>query len=134
MNGMIRPVSILLVMISAPVAAEDADKTLKLDNNPFKNIEVFCENQDDIKPSENDFKLIDYHTMSSDRGERQVIVTIKNTSSGGRSLNSSHFVATLGNCQYIKPIKFERKFMGKEVLTLTLDFGYSQYPILQVLN
>ncbi|WP_105188846.1 hypothetical protein [Pseudoalteromonas sp. T1lg48] len=126
--------AVSLLMASTYGQTEDADKTLRLDNTPFKNSEIYCENDKELHPFQNEFELLDYYSMSSDEGERQVIVTVENSSSGGRSLNHTHFVAILGNCEHINPMKFERKFNGKEIVTLTLNFGFSKFPILKVIN
>ena len=84
-------------------------------------------------PDENDFEFIDYSAMSSEEGERYILATIKNTSTGFRILKQDDIIAILGDCSRITPVPFERKFKGSEILTLRLYFGLKKYPILKVL-
>lgn len=122
-----------LLLSGLQVSAAEPSHTLQFEMTPYKNSEVFCENDERIHPAANDFELVDYHLMSSELGERLVLATIKNTSSGLRILKKEYAVAILGDCSRIFPAELERKFQGKETLTVQLDFGVLKYPVLKVL-
>ena len=123
---------ILLIPVSS--VAVETDKTLSFEVTPYKHTKIYCENDDNIKPSKNDFELLDYTALSSEQGDRFVLVTIKNTSSGQRLFNQSSVVAILSDCTRIRPLNIELTFSGNEVLTKQLNFGINKYPILKLIN
>lgn len=123
-----------LWIISNPSWAIDKDKTLRFEVTPYKNSQVYCDNNKRIKPTKNDFELLDYTAMSSDQGDRIVLVTLKNVSNGQRLFNQSHIIAVLGDCSRTAPANIEKKFSGSEILTIRLNFGLNRYPILKLLN
>lgn len=125
---------ILINAFSGYAVALDKDLTLRFENIPYKNAEVYCENDQKIKPTANDFELIDYTAMSSDQGNRYVLATIRNKSSGQRLFNQNHIIAILGDCSRIKPLSVEQKYEGKQTITTQLNFGVSRYPILKVIT
>jgi len=124
---------LLVNTFSSAAIAVDTDLTLRFENIPYKTSEVYCENEQKIKPTTNDFELIDYTAMSSDQGNRYVLATIRNKSSGQRLFNQNHIIAILGDCSRIKPLSVEQKFEGKQTITTQLNFGISRYPILKVI-
>ncbi|NVJ59586.1 MAG: hypothetical protein HWE27_04305 [Gammaproteobacteria bacterium] len=125
--------SFTLVVVSSFGFSADNNQALKFEDLPYKNAKVYCENDDNIYPDENDFEFIDYSAMSSEDGERYILATIKNTSSGFRILKQGDILAILGDCARINPKSFERKFKGGEVFTMRLFFGVNKFPILKVL-
>ena len=121
------------LFIAVQTTHAEPSQTLQFEVAPYKNSDVFCENDQRINPGANDFELLDYHLMSSEVGERLVLATIKNTSSGLRILKKDYVVAILGDCSRMFPAELERKFQGKQTLTVQLDFGVLKYPVLKVL-
>lgn len=124
---------LVFTLITTSVQASDQSSALKFEDLPYKNTKVHCENDANIFPDENDFEFIDYSAMSSEEGERYILATIKNTSTGFRILKQDDILAILGDCSRITPVAFERKFKGSEIITLRLYFGINKYPILKVL-
>ena len=124
------------VLVSVDSYASDvdvADTTLKFENSPFKNVELRCSHKEDIRPTKSDFELVDYAVMSSEIGDRFALLTVSNKSSGQRIFNQSHIVAVLGDCSRKHPYSFERKFLGNEDITLTVQFGLSRFPLVKII-
>lgn len=124
---------ILINTFPGPAVALDKDLTLRFENIPYKAAEVYCENDQKIKPTKNDFELIDYTAMSSDQGDRYILATIRNQSTGQRLFNENHVIAILGDCTRIKPLSVVQKYEGNQTITTQLNFGVSRYPILKVI-
>lgn len=108
------------------------ETTLRFEVSPFKDRPLFCEREDALVPDKHSFQLVDYVLMSSDRGERFALVTLKNQSTGQRILSQNHLVAVMGNCQARRPLPIEKRFAGAETLTIRLNFGLSKFPILKI--
>ena len=89
-------------------------------------------NNDNRHPDQSDFKVLTYVTMSSERGERWVTLTVENNSSGQRFLQADHIMAIFadGSRKHPNPVKI--KFEGKEKQSLNLNFGLNKFPILSV--
>ncbi|HEY7773675.1 MAG TPA: hypothetical protein VIC26_10875 [Marinagarivorans sp.] len=101
---------------------------------PLKEVELYCDEDDNITPAKNDFAILGYSMMSSEAGERHVLLTLKNNSTGQRLFNQDQLVAILGDCTRKKPLRVEKKFGGGERVTLQINFGYSRFPILKLMN
>lgn len=124
-----------LTIFAAPsFAADRTDKTLTFEPTPFKNSELFCENDNDIFPAKNEFELINYSIMSSEEGERFGFITLRNTSSGQRIFTQDQLLAILGDCSRKPPQPIEKKFAGNETISLQVNFGLSRFPILKLIT
>ena len=85
-----------------------------------------------LKPRANDFELIHYAPMSNKKGERWVLITVKNTSTGRRFLKSEHIVATFVNEEQINPIDLNESVDGGKVFSKTIFFGVNKFPIVML--
>ena len=70
--------------------------------------------------------------MSSESGERWALLTVKNLEGGQRTLNQNHLIALLANGQRISPEKFSLQFKGNDLLSISVKFGKSKFPVLMV--
>jgi hypothetical protein len=85
-----------------------------------------------LRPKANDFELERFEPMSNRIGERWVLITVKNTSSGRRFLKSEHIVATLANAKQTNPAQINESVDPGETITKTIFFGVHQFPILML--
>jgi hypothetical protein len=92
------------------------------------------ENETRQYPKSSDFVLQVYHPMSTQEGERAALVTIKNTASGKRFFEAEHVLALLANGERVTPTMAKQKYAleGGESLTVTLEFGKHDYPLISV--
>lgn len=70
--------------------------------------------------------------MSSLIGERWASVTLRNTASGNRKFDSSKLMALLANGERVHPHSYRYMFDGNQTLTLSINFGVSKFPLLEV--
>ncbi|BCD95932.1 hypothetical protein [Marinagarivorans cellulosilyticus] len=126
--------SLSLAMLSQTAFSSEVVNTLSFEVTPHKNSQLHCQNDDNIKPEKSDFELVDYTAMSSEIGERVILVTLKNRSTGQRIFNHKQVIAILGDCTRKHPQAIEQKFAGGEIITTQLHFGYSKYPLLKLLT
>lgn len=111
---------------------EDKDIILHFDQPPAPINQFKFKQSDRLKPTRNNFRLIEAMFMSNNIGERWAIVTIENTSSGKRFLKNDHIIATLANGEQSQAFGLDDTFEGGEVLTKTIHFGDHKFPIVQV--
>jgi hypothetical protein len=111
-------------------AAEN--EILSIDRAVASNLHLSFPNDNNIQPSRSDFEIINYVLMSSESGERWVTITLKNTSSGVRSLEQEHIMGLFANGDRKSPENYPLSFKGKEMQTFTVSFGESKFPILAV--
>ncbi len=114
------------------MADEDYNEIIHFEEAPFKEVPVYCEDKNVIEPRQSDFEILEYALMSSKQGHRYALITIKNTSSGQRSINNQHMIAILANCKRSYPLNLEHKFDGNEIVTMEVNFGIKRFPILKV--
>ncbi len=127
-------IPVTLFSLLAVSSERDSELSLRFEDSPFKNTAVYCEEEKSVVARSNDFEIVNYALMSSERGHRHALLTIKNTSSGQRTLIGEHLVAILANCDRIYPIDFEVIFKGNELITKEVDFGINRFPIIQITN
>ncbi|BBN83648.1 hypothetical protein PA25_36330 [Pseudoalteromonas sp. A25] len=123
---------VVLLFMSVHVQAQERVYTF---DNTLTNIPSNAFTNDQRKyPKESDFKVQAYASMSSADGERAALVTIKNTSSGNRFFESPHIMALFADGQRVAPKMSADKYTvgGHDTLTLTLEFGRYNYPIVNV--
>ena len=129
--GVLRLLYIFILMLfSQGLAAEDT--VLSIDREVSGDIPAFFPNENDVAPTEGDFEIVDYVLMSSELGERWAVVTLENMSAGKRLFESEHIHALFANGKRRAPHEFTHSFKGKEVVSVTLQFGISKFPILEI--
>lgn len=127
--------SICLALLAMPAAAERPllpPELLMVDKQAMAPDELAFPNDDKISPSVSDFELVSFVLMSGDNGERWAALTLKNTSSGTRFLQSTHLLALFANGERKAPLKVKQRFRGNETLSLNVPFGIHKFPILSV--
>ena len=67
-------------------------------------------NDSNVQPNISDFNVVNYIVMSNESGERWAVITVKNESSGTRTLNESHLLGLFANGERLEPLKFEQNF------------------------
>ncbi|MBD1582596.1 hypothetical protein [Pseudoalteromonas sp. S16_S37] len=122
----------VLLLISYQIQAQDSvymfdNSVAKLPSNAFSN-------EARKYPKEGDFMVHAFFPMSTEQGDRAALVTIKNISSGKRFFENTHVMALLADGQRITPLMNADKYTlgGNETLTLTLEFGRHNYPIVSL--
>lgn len=124
---------IILTLISTTSLANNYDRdALTVDRVVDQNIEFNFPNDNNIYPEVSDFEILNYVVMSNEYGERQVTVTLENSSSGNRIFVSDQIMALFANGKRVSPFEEKISFKGGETQTITLNFQNSKYPILRV--
>ncbi|ATD09604.1 MULTISPECIES: hypothetical protein [Pseudoalteromonas] len=119
-------------LLMLAVNAQAAEEALTIDSVVSNNMELAFPNDANIYPDISDFKVLNAVLMSNENGERWAMITIKNESSGRRTLTQKHLLALTANGQRIAPMKLSESFDGGETLSLTLAFGENKFPLLNV--
>ncbi len=88
--------------------------------------------QDPLYPDNSDFALLDVRLMSNRNGERWALITLENTASGQRILESDDIVATFADGLQVNPITIKEKIAGGEIRTVAINFGHHRFPIASV--
>ncbi|ASD69612.1 hypothetical protein [Pseudoalteromonas piscicida] len=119
-------------LLMLAVNTQAAEEALTIDSVVPNSIELAFPNDANIYPDISDFKVLNAVLMSNESGERWAMITIKNQSSGRRTLTQKHLLALTANGQRIAPMKLSESFDGGETLSLTLAFGENKFPLLNV--
>ena len=123
-------VAVLLCLSFSTFSEEN--ETLNIEQVVSDRVELAFPNEDNIEPDLSDFTVKNYILLSNDLGERWVVVTLKNESSNHRTLTEKHLLSTLANGEHIFPADFSQTFKGKEVMSVTINFGLNKFPILSI--
>ncbi|MDP5136181.1 hypothetical protein ORJ04_09490 [Rheinheimera baltica] len=120
------------ILLACSFGAYANEDVLSVDTIVSNSFDLVFPNESNIQPEQSDFKVNNFILMSNEAGERWVVVTMSNTSSGRRSLTHKHLMAIVADGQRIAPIEFIQSFKANETLTLTINFGMSKFPLLSV--
>ena len=124
------------VLVAGDLHAEedgrvDENTLLLFDDTPrFDNLAFDIDDLVRIRPQKNDFELLNFAPMSNKLGERWVLVTVRNTSSGRRFLKSEHIVATFANQDQAYPLNLNQSVGGGEISSKIVFFGINKFPII----
>jgi len=121
----------LLLLLSFAANAQE-DDVLTVDRLVAKNIHLSFPNDQNIKPKESDFNIINYVLMSNETGERWSVITLTNSSTGARSLEQDHLMALFADGSRISPLEYKLNFKGNETQSITVSFGEHKFPILSI--
>ena len=122
---------VVLLLLSWATQA-DTEGALTVDRSVSNNIHLSFPDDHNIKPKIGEFKIVNYVLMSNDDGERWSVITVKNLSSGNRSLEHEHLVALFADGQRKIPLQYQLNFKGKETQSITVSFGEYKFPILSI--
>ncbi|AOT10748.1 hypothetical protein [Pseudoalteromonas luteoviolacea] len=123
-----------LLMIST--SALSKEKPYSIDTYlPQINLNEFY-NQDKIRPKNSDFKINSTLAMSTDEGNRAVLINISNLSSGRRILEPEQIMVLYANGQAHLLTALPKKIIldGYQAVNLTLELGHNIYPVISVLT
>ena len=87
---------------------------------------------EELLPVPNDFRIIEASYLSNDMGERWVIITFENTSSGQRFLKNEAIVATFADGYQAYEVNLDETIKGNQRLTKAVLFGIHKFPVLKV--
>jgi len=107
-------------------------EVLTVDRVAPNNLELAFPNDRNIKPKSSDFELVNYVVMSNEIGERWAVVTVTNSSTGGRTLENGHIMALFADGSRKSPLALKVTFEGKETKSITVSFGENKFPILSI--
>lgn len=119
-------------LISFSFVAYSNEDVLSIDRVVPHNIDLAFPNKLNIQPEQSDFEVNNFILMSNEVGQRWAVVTVTNLASGGRSLTNKHLMALIANGGRREPVEFSRLFKANETLSVTINFGESQFPLLSV--
>ncbi|WP_223669236.1 hypothetical protein [Kangiella shandongensis] len=131
MNKILTIIMAMAVTGAAYAGSYDRD-ALTVDKTVEQDLEFQFPNDDSIQPEISDFAVLNYVTMSNEYGERKVVITLQNTSTGNRIFTNDQVMALYANGSRRVAHEERISFKGKETQTLTLSFAASKYPILKV--
>jgi hypothetical protein len=119
-------------LVASTESISDIDTILHFDQpHPLLNSIEF-KFKDELKPKQNDFRLIQASFLSNNIGERWAIVTLENTSLGQRLLKNESIVAIFADGSQGYAHNLDEKLEGKGQLTKAVTFGVHTFPILNV--
>lgn len=127
---MLKHIFLTILLLSGTVQA--ADDILTLDRSVSGSFQSSFPNDNNIQPDISDFKVTNTVLMSNEIGERWAVLTVENLASGQRTLNQNHLLGLFANGERMTPHTFKRKFSANELLSITIAFGESKFPILEV--
>ncbi|WP_444994018.1 hypothetical protein [Aliikangiella sp. IMCC44359] len=124
---------LLIYFISiSQVYAKELSATLTPDKTITGSELIAFPNDDKIRPDKSDFSIIHSVIMSNDKGERWATITIENQSVGRRLLNGRHLMALFADGKRLFPQSVDYDFKSREIMSITVYFGKSKYPILHI--
>jgi len=126
--------SVLIIFFSfcSAANAEEFDKALHIDQQVPPQTVLAFPNDDKIRPEVSGFEIVDTVLMSSEYGQRWAVLTLRNPSTGTRIFEQKYVMALLADGRRLQPQPISETFEGGESLSLTLNFGVQQFPILRI--
>lgn len=121
----------LPALAGEPLDLDPAD-VLTFDKLPQSVASAEIRVEDPLEPLAGSFALVSFAPMSSRRGARQALVTVKNTAAGARILDQRHLVATFADGFQALPRPFRERVDAGALFSTRLDFGTHAYPMIRV--
>ena len=122
----------LLIAALLTTGLQAKEEALSVDRVVSQNLQLAFPNDDNIQPDISDFAVLNFVLMSNDNGERWSVITLKNQSSGRRTLSQKQLIALLADGSRIHPQAFNTSFAGDETLSLTINLGENKFPVLSL--
>ncbi|WP_063381815.1 hypothetical protein [Pseudoalteromonas luteoviolacea] len=124
-----------LVML-AGLAQAKTDKPFTIDNTQIYTDTTLFYSDKNIRPQNSDFKVKSAITMSNEDGERAVLLSVENLSSGRRILEPHHLMVTYadGTAKVLHSLPDKLSFKGGETINITVNLGSSLYPIISLVT
>ncbi|MTI51997.1 MAG: hypothetical protein FH757_10260 [Alcanivorax sp.] len=125
----------LLLGTLAINAMADNPNVLRFDDRALPDSQApFARDGQPLRPKKNDFRVRDVSPLSSEAGERWVLLTLENTGGGTRLLSDDYLVAEFANGERREAVNLEGKLDAGEQVRQTIFFGYHRFPIVRVLD
>lgn len=128
---MYKYIFLALALISIQSFAYE-NSILTIDRALPNNLTLAFPNESNIKPKSSDFDVVNYVLMSNGAGERWAIITLTNLSTGSRTFESGHLMATFADGARQIAEEFKLIFKPNETQSITLTFGKNKFPILSI--
>ncbi|MFC0119123.1 hypothetical protein [Pseudoalteromonas xiamenensis] len=122
----------LLCLLCFSTMLKASEEALSVDQVVPKNVELAFPNPNNIQADISDFDVLSLVLMSNEEGERWAVVTVENTSTGRRTLTQKHLLGLFANGERRAPLDFKQILNGREIMSLTIGFGESKFPLLGV--
>lgn len=136
------PIYSILLFGSGKISAEQDSNVRKVNEDTllffdehipkFENFSFDIDESKRLKPKANDFELKHFSPMSNKNGERWVLITVRNNSSGRRFLKSEYLVATFANGDQANPKISNESIDAEKTFTKTISFGVNKFPIVML--
>lgn len=110
----------------------EADRVLHFDQPHPPISSPYFQQQRELKPMPNDFRIVEASYLSNNIGERWALITFENSSSGQRVLKNESIVATFADGNQSRGYNLNEVIKGNERLTKSVFFGIHQFPIIKV--
>ncbi len=114
------------------IASEEDGTALSIERSISKDFKISFDNELNIQAKKSDFVIKNYLLMSNEEGERWALLTLKNESAGNRTFEHSHLIALFADGERREPVQFKQHFAGSEIASITLSFGNSKFPIVEI--
>lgn len=85
-----------------------------------------------LVPEAGPFRLVEYHAMSNDIGERWALVTVVNIENADRYLKGTHLVATFADGSQREAQNLNDPVGASERFSKAVFFGHSPFPLVRV--
>lgn len=121
-----------LVLFTISITSFASEDVLTVDRYVKGEIEFAFPNELNVQPALSEFKVEHFVLMSNESGERWAVVTLTNQASGSRNLTNKQLMAQVADGSRISSTEFSQSFKANETLSVTIDFGYSEFPLLSV--
>ena len=82
----------LLIAALLTTGLQAKEEALSVDRVVSQNLQLAFPNDDNIQPEISDFAVLNFVLMSNDNGERWSVITLKNQSSGRRTLSQKQLI------------------------------------------
>ena len=105
---------------------------LRFDDVLVRITEYHFKEEDKIEPAPSAFAIVNYAPMSNELGDRWALVTVRNTSSGGRFLRNKFMVARFANGTRAEARNLDDRVDGGGIYSKAVFFGYSAFPIINI--
>lgn len=129
---MLKKLLILLATTLPLTGLANDDEVLNIDRSVSADLQLAFPNDENIVPNQSDFDVLNYVLMSNELGERFAVITLKNTASGNRGFEQKYLMALFADGTRKSPDAIKLNFRAKEIQSVTVAFGMSKFPILEV--
>ena len=115
-----------------PIVFANQNNVINIERVVTQDLLIAFPNDKNIRAQSSDFEIKNYVMMSNDQGERWAVLTLANESTGTRTLEQYHLLATFADGERRNPYEFKLNFQGRETQSVTVNFGENKFPILTI--